>query len=127
MLAMVVDDSRAMRAILRRLLAATGCEVVEADNGRSALDALNTMETIPDLALVDWNMPEVNGLEFIGAVRAQPQLRDITLMMVTTESDPRQIVKAMAAGAHEYIIKPFTADVITDKLSFLGLLNRAAA
>jgi two-component system chemotaxis response regulator CheY len=123
MLAMIVDDSRAMRAILRRLLVPTGCEVVEADNGRSALQALATTETMPDLALVDWNMPEVNGLEFIGAVRAQPQWRDITLMMVTTESDPHQIVRAMAAGAHEYIIKPFTADAIIDKLSLLGLLN----
>jgi two-component system chemotaxis response regulator CheY len=124
---MVIDDSRAMRAILRRLLGSIGCEVIEADNGRSALQTLATMETMPEAALVDWNMPEVNGLEFIGAVRDQPQWRDITLMMVTTESDPKQIVRALAAGAHEYIIKPFTADVITDKLTMLGLLESNAA
>jgi two-component system chemotaxis response regulator CheY len=127
MLVMVIDDSRAMRAILRRLLGSIGCEVIEADNGRSALQTLATMETMPEAALVDWNMPEVNGLEFIGAVRDQPQWRDITLMMVTTESDPKQIVRALAAGAHEYIIKPFTADVITDKLTMLGLLESNAA
>ncbi|OJF13367.1 response regulator [Couchioplanes caeruleus] len=124
---LVVDDSRAMRAILRRLVTSVGYDVVEADNGRSALEALGAMEQPPQAALVDWNMPEMNGLEFIGAVRAQPQWRDIALMMVTTESDPNQIVRALAAGAHEYLIKPFTPEVIRDKLAILGVMETAAA
>ncbi|MEV8509755.1 response regulator [Actinoplanes sp. NPDC051475] len=124
---MVVDDSRAMRAILRRMVTSIGHEVVEADNGRSALEALQAMPEPPQAALVDWNMPEMNGLEFIGAVRAQPQWRDITLIMVTTESDPAQIVRALAAGAHEYIIKPFTPEVIKDKFEMLGVSQKIAA
>ncbi|MEV8503403.1 response regulator [Actinoplanes sp. NPDC051475] len=125
MLVMVVDDSRAMRAILRRIVEAIGCEVVEADNGRTALQALDGMDRLPELVMVDWNMPELNGLELIGAVRARQEWRDITLMMVTTESEQSQIVRALAAGAHEYVIKPFTSDVIAEKLAMLGLLSAA--
>ncbi|MEV4640973.1 response regulator [Actinoplanes sp. NPDC049548] len=125
MLVMVVDDSRAMRAILRRIVEAVGCETMEADNGRTALQALDTADRMPDLVMVDWNMPELNGLEFIGAVRARQEWRDITLMMVTTESEQSQIVRALAAGAHEYVIKPFTSEVIAEKLSMLGLLSAA--
>jgi two-component system chemotaxis response regulator CheY len=71
---------------------------------------------------VDWNMPEMNGLEFVMAVRAEPRLRSMTLMMVTTESEQSQIVRALAAGAHEYVIKPFTPDAIAEKLALLGLV-----
>ncbi len=78
---------------------------------------------MPDLALVDWNMPEMNGLEFVTAVRADERLRGMTLMMVTTESEQSQIVRALAAGAHEYVIKPFTPDAIIDKLTLLGLVT----
>jgi two-component system chemotaxis response regulator CheY len=68
-------------------------------------------------------MPEMNGLEFITAVRADPKYRTMTLMMVTTESEQSQIVRALAAGAHEYVIKPFTPDAIIDKLALLGLVT----
>lgn len=125
MLVMVVDDSRAMRAILRRIVESIGCEVVEADNGRTALQALDGMDRLPELVMVDWNMPELNGLELIGAVRARQEWRDITLMMVTTESEQSQIVRALAAGAHEYVIKPFTSEVIAEKMAMLGLLSAA--
>ncbi len=77
---------------------------------------------VPDLACIDWNMPVMDGLQFVSVVRANPAWRSITLMMVTTESEHGQIVKALAAGAHEYVIKPFTADAIGDKLSLLGLM-----
>jgi two-component system chemotaxis response regulator CheY len=131
MLTMVIDDSRAMRLILKRIVAQLGFEVVEASNGKEAMDYLtSTLEggtEAPGLALVDWNMPEMNGLEFVTAVRAEPRLRSMTLMMVTTESEQSQIVRALAAGAHEYVIKPFTPDAIIDKLALLGLLPNGVA
>jgi two-component system chemotaxis response regulator CheY len=120
--AMVIDDSRAMRMILGRLVGRLGFETVEAADGQAALDLLGAMPEVPDLALVDWNMPVMNGLEFITAVRADPRLREMTLVMVTTESEQSQIVRALAAGAHEYVIKPFTVDAIAEKLALLGLI-----
>ncbi|HVQ95330.1 MAG TPA: response regulator [Mycobacteriales bacterium] len=126
MLAMVIDDSRAMRLILRRIAVQLGFEVVEAGNGREALDLLNATDVVPSFALVDWNMPEMNGLDFVTAVRADQRLRSMTLMMVTTESEQSQIVRALAAGAHEYVIKPFTPDAIEEKLALLGLVPTGA-
>ena len=120
MLAMVIDDSRAMRSILRRIVTELGFDVVEAADGQEALDKMKTGE-LPDLALIDWNMPVLDGLEFVTAVRTHREWRDVTLMMVTTEGEHAQIVRALAAGAHEYVIKPFTPDAIQDKLQILGL------
>ncbi len=120
MLALVIDDSRAMRMILKRILVDLGFEVVEAADGRQALEVV-AAGPLPDLATIDWNMPVMNGLEFVTAVRADRANRAMTLMMVTTESEHGQIVRALAAGAHEYVLKPFTAEAIKDKLSLLGL------
>ena len=119
--AMVIDDSRAMRAILARMLRALGFDVVEAANGQEALDRLQTLRELPVIALVDWNMPVMNGLDFVTKVRAREEWRNIALMMVTTESEYSQIVRALAAGAHEYVIKPFTEDAIAEKLTLLGI------
>ena len=126
MRALVIDDSRAMRMILKRILVDLGFEVVEAADGRQALE-LVAAGPLPDLATIDWNMPVMNGLEFIIEVRKRHEWRSITLMMVTTESEHGQIVRALAAGAHEYVIKPFTADAISDKLALLGLLPQQTA
>jgi two-component system chemotaxis response regulator CheY len=123
---MVIDDSRAMRMILGRIVTPLGFEVVEAANGREALDKLHALGRVPELALVDWNMPVMNGLEFVVEVRADRRFREMTLMMVTTESEHGQIVRALAAGAHEYVIKPFTPDAIVDKLVLLGLVSNGA-
>jgi two-component system chemotaxis response regulator CheY len=125
-LAMVIDDSRAMRGILKRILLPLGFEVREAGNGRDALDQIWNDDLLPQLALIDWNMPEMNGLEFVVAVRKQKHLRQMTLMMVTTESEHGQIVRALAAGAHEYVIKPFTAEAIVEKLAYMGLADLPA-
>jgi len=119
--AIVIDDSSAMRMILRRIVSQFGFEVAEASNGREALEVLAASDTVPDVALVDWNMPEMNGLEFIQAVRADDRYSKLTLLMVTTESEQSQIVRALAAGAHEYLIKPFTPDAVAEKLELLGL------
>jgi two-component system chemotaxis response regulator CheY len=125
--ALVIDDSRAMRLILTRIVQPLGFEVSEAGNGREAMNILEKTEKTPELALIDWNMPEMNGLEFVTAVRADPKYRTMTLMMVTTESEHSQIVRALAAGAHEYVLKPFTPDAITDKLALLGLVTNGAS
>jgi two-component system chemotaxis response regulator CheY len=121
MQALVVDDSRAMRAILTRLLDGLGFDVAQAGDGQEALEVLGG-GVRPDVILVDWNMPVMDGLTFIKQCRAHDDYRDIVLMMVTTESEQAQIVRALAAGAHEYVIKPFTEDVIAEKLALLGLV-----
>ena len=122
MRALVIDDSKAIRIILRRLLAELGFEVVEAADGRQALGRLAELEPRPDLVLVDWNMPEMNGLEFVREVRGSGGNDDVTMVMVTTETESSQVVRALAAGANEYVMKPFTRDVLVDKLSLLGLV-----
>jgi two-component system chemotaxis response regulator CheY len=119
--ALVIDDSRAMRRIVGSILEDFGYETRQAGDGRQALDVLEE-GYLPDLACVDWNMPVMDGLQFVSAVRSNPAYRSVTLMMVTTESETSQIVRALAAGAHEYMIKPFTADAMRDKLALLGLL-----
>lgn len=124
--ALVIDDSRAMRRIVSRILVNLGFTTVEAGDGRAALDILESLaargDALPDLACVDWNMPVMDGLEFICAVRERKDWRNLTMMMVTTESEHGQVVRALAAGAHEYMIKPFTADAFAEKLALLGLL-----
>lgn len=122
MRALVIDDSKAIRIILRRLLDELGFEVVEAADGREALQHLAGTTRPFDVALVDWNMPEMNGLEFVREVRGQGGHEDLTMVMVTTETEAGQVVRALAAGANEYIMKPFSRDVLVDKLSMLGLV-----
>ena len=121
MRALVIDDSRAMRRIVCRTLEGLGFETVEAEHGQDALDRL-AEGPLPDLACIDWNMPVMDGLTFVTEVRARREWRDMTLMMVTTESEHSQIVRALAAGAHEYLIKPFSAEAVRDKLVLLGLV-----
>ncbi len=123
MKALLLDDSKTMRSMLRRIMVDAGFETCEAGDGQEALDVIAASDELPDVALVDWNMPVMDGLQFVTAVRNNPELRRITLVMVTTESEQSQIVRALAAGAHEYMIKPFTADALVDKLTFLGLLS----
>ncbi|WP_052668793.1 response regulator [Nitriliruptor alkaliphilus] len=120
MRAMIVDDSRATRAILGRILQELGFEVVEAADGRQALERLADASPVT-LALVDWNMPVMNGLEFVKAVRQDPTNDGLRLLMVTTESDIDHMVSALEAGADEYAMKPFTAAVIREKLDLLGV------
>ncbi|CCG05735.1 response regulator [Blastococcus saxobsidens] len=125
MRALVIDDSRAMRRIVTSILTGLGYEVRDAGHGREGLDVLDE-GWMPQLVCVDWNMPVMDGLQFVSAVRSNPAWRSVTIMMVTSESEHTQIVRALAAGAHEYVIKPFTADAIRDKLALLGLLPEEA-
>jgi len=110
-----------MRSILRRVLVDLGFEVAEAGNGQEALTHV-LEQGAPDVALVDWNMPVMDGLQFIVELRSRREYRGVTLMMVTTESEHAQMVRALAAGAHEYLVKPFTPDAIAAKLALLGLV-----
>jgi two-component system chemotaxis response regulator CheY len=121
MKALVIDDSRTMRRIVSTVLKDLGYETTEAGDGQAALDVLEGGDTF-DLACIDWNMPVMDGLTFVTKVRENRDWRSLTLMMVTTESEHGQIVRALAAGAHEYLIKPFTPDALRDKLELLGLL-----
>ena len=116
--ALVIDDSSAMRRILSRILKGIGFEISEAKDGQEALACLEQLRK-PDLVLVDWNMPKMNGLEFVCSVRSNPAYNNIRLMMVTTEITMNQVSKALDAGANEYVMKPFTKDVILEKLKLM--------
>ena len=120
MKALVIDDSKAMRSILSRMLQGLGFEVLEASNGREGIERLQANGSV-DLALVDWNMPEMNGLEFIRSVRSLQSYDGVLLMMVTTETEMENVVRALAAGANEYVMKPFTQEIILEKLQIFGM------
>ena len=122
MRAIVVDDSRATRAILRRILSEIGLEVLEAADGREGVELLEADRDV-QVALVDWNMPVMDGLEFVHAVRADPSFDGLVIIMVTTEGDVGHLVTALEAGANEYAMKPFTASVIREKLALLGIAS----
>jgi two-component system chemotaxis response regulator CheY len=119
MRALVVDDSKALRMLMRNILKGLGFEIFEAGHGKEALDRLAAVGNV-DLALVDWNMPEMNGLDFVKAVRSDVTRDDIKIIMVTTETEMPRMVAALEAGANEYLMKPFTKDALIEKLSMVG-------
>ena len=121
MRALIVDDSRAMRSVLGRIVTDVGFEPSFAGNGVEALDRLRELGR-PEFALVDWNMPEMNGYELLQALRADPAYADLPVLMVTSETEMAQVMKALESGANEYVMKPFTADILREKLDMLGLL-----
>ena len=121
--ALIIDDSRAIRRILSATVRELGFEVWEAANGREALERLDEVGAPVRLMLIDWNMPIMNGLEFVLKVRLDDRFQSSLLVMVTTETAVDQMITALDAGANEYIMKPFTKEVIEDKLRILGVLN----
>jgi len=121
--ALVIDDSRTMRRIASELLRQLSFEVAEAENGRLGLDRLRELSA-PTVVLVDWNMPEMDGLQFIRAVRSDPSYQHVLLMMVTTEVDMARVAQALSAGANEYLMKPFTNEMVVEKLALLGVLEQ---
>jgi two-component system chemotaxis response regulator CheY len=120
MRALVVDDSSTMRAILRISLKKKGFEVLEAKNGVDALAVLAKSEPV-EVMLVDWNMPEMNGFDLLSRVRQDHRYDKTKIMMVTTETGMSEMSNALSAGANEYIMKPFTSDIVGEKLQLLGL------
>ncbi len=125
MQAIVIDDSRAMRGILKRVLGHLNFTVREACDGREGLARL-TEAAPPDLALVDWNMPNMNGLELVQAIRQDHRFDAMRIVMVTTEVEMHQVEHALAAGANEYLMKPFTEDGLREKIEMLGIIREAA-
>jgi two-component system chemotaxis response regulator CheY len=121
MRALIVDDSRFMRGFLRGLLGQRGIECEEAADGRSGLGMLHSGRRF-DLALVDWNMPEMNGLEMVQRLRAEG-FSDLKVMMVTTEAENEFIERALDAGANEYLMKPFDGEALSEKMAMLGLVE----
>jgi two-component system chemotaxis response regulator CheY len=120
MRALIVDDSRAMRTILGQFLRSLGFRVVEAGDGSEGLIRLEEMGGA-DVALVDWNMPGMNGIDFVRAVRRQAAYDPMRVMMVTTENELENVALALEEGADEYVMKPFTRSVIAQKLEMMGL------
>ncbi len=120
MRALVIDDSRALRRILCDMLRQLGFDVADAGNGVEGLKRL-TEAGAPDIVLLDWNMPEMNGYEFLCAVRKKDEYQKMPIMMVTTETEAEQITTALTAGANEYVMKPFSKEVIAEKLQLLGV------
>lgn len=113
---LIVDDFSAMREIIRNLLHELGFDnTSEADNGQNALPMLKTGKF--DFLVTDWSMPDMDGLTLLKTVRADEQLGDLPVLMVTAEAKREQIVDAAAAGVNAYIVKPFTAATLEDKIN----------
>jgi two-component system chemotaxis response regulator CheY len=121
MRALIVDDSRFVRGFLRGLLEGKGIACEEAADGQAGIDQLNTGFFF-DLVLLDWNMPVMNGLDMLTQMRAAGYT-DTKVMMVTTEAENDFIVRALDAGADEYLMKPFDDEALTEKLAMLGLVE----
>jgi two-component system chemotaxis response regulator CheY len=121
---LVVDDSRVVRKVARRLLEGFGFAVREAEDGQQALDACR--DALPDLVLLDWNMPVMDGMEFLRAARAEYGPDRPLVMLCTTENTQEKILQALDAGAQDYIMKPFDAEILGGKLEQLGLLRGGA-
>jgi len=124
---LVVDDSRTIRTIIRRILLELGYEVCEAGNGIEALQVIEAERASVELVLADWNMPEMNGFDLLKQLRQDPSLSSLKVVMVTTETEMENMAAALEAGADEYVMKPFTKDILTEKLALVGFAQMARA
>ena len=120
--ALIVDDSRPIRRIETEIMRELGFDTCEACHGKEALERLQSAP-LPDVVLVDWNMPEMDGLEFIKAVRADARFSGLVILMVTTETETDQMLRALSAGADEYLMKPFQKEALIDKLRLVGVVQ----
>jgi two-component system chemotaxis response regulator CheY len=125
--ALIVDDSKTIRVILRRIMMEIGYEICEAANGREALQVMEAEKNSVTVVLADWNMPEVNGFELLQQLRRRSELSAVKIIMVTTEAELGHMASALEAGADEYVMKPFTRDIIRDKLDLVGVLPQVSA
>ena len=118
---LVVDDSRVIRKVARKILEELQFECVEAGDGLEALEACR--KQMPDAILLDWNMPVMNGLDFVKALRREEGGDQPVVVFCTTENDMAHITEALRAGADEYVMKPFDGDIIESKFQQTGLLR----
>lgn len=119
--ALVVDDSRTIRTILAKTLKEIGFEILEAENGREALEVIEAEPTAVPLILLDWDMPEMNGLELLKRLRRAPEFSSTVVVMVTAQTELDHIGEALDAGANEYVMKPFTKDILVGKIELTGI------
>lgn len=117
---LVVDDSEIIRKVARQLLKDMAFETSEAGNGQEALERCN--ERMPDAILLDWHMPVMGGIEFLSSLRMQQNGEKPVVFYCTTENDPIDIARALAAGADEYILKPFDREGVRSKLADMGMV-----
>jgi two-component system, chemotaxis family, chemotaxis protein CheY len=125
MRALIVDDSRFVRSLLRRMLEGRGIECADANDGQAGLDQLHASLQAGspfELALLDWNMPVMDGLEMLKRLRAEG-FAAMKVLMVTTEAENDFIIRALDAGADEYLMKPFDDEALSEKLAMLGLVE----
>jgi two-component system, chemotaxis family, chemotaxis protein CheY len=118
---LVVDDSTVVRKIARRILEEMGFQVVEAEDGEKAMEACKI--AMPEAVLLDWNMPVMDGYEFLGNLRRTPGGDAPKVVFCTTENDINHISRALSAGANEYIMKPFDKDIVSAKFAEVGLIE----
>ena len=123
--ALIVDDSKMTRKILGGVLRELGFEVCEAMNGEDALKVIEAEKASVELVLVDWNMPEMNGLDLVKQLRQDPELATLKLIMVTNETERDLVASALEAGTNEYLMKPFTKDMLREKIDMVGVLPAA--
>ena len=117
---LVVDDSRVVRKVARRILEGHGYKVAEAENGQDALEICR--QALPRCVLLDWNMPVMNGITFLKALRAEFGPNGPTVLFCTTQNEVPYMTAAIEAGAQEYIMKPFDETILVDKFTQVGLL-----
>ncbi|MBL4666175.1 MAG: response regulator [Sneathiella sp.] len=117
---LIVDDSKVVRMVARRILEDLNFEIREAEDGKGALDSC--MNDMPDVILLDWNMPVMNGIEFLRELRSSEGGAEPVVVFCTTENDMAHIREAISAGANEYIMKPFDRAIIEAKFSQVGVL-----
>ncbi len=117
---LVVDDSKVIRMVARKILEELNFEVQEAEDGQAAVEACK--KRMPDGVLLDWNMPVMDGIEFLHELRKMPNVKNVAVVFCTTENDLEHIQQAIAAGADEYIMKPFDSEIIQTKFQQVGLL-----
>ena len=121
-LCLIVDDSRVIRRMAADILKSLGLRTAEAEHGLRAVEFCQKM--VPDMVLLDWNMPEMDGITCLRALRAMPLEPRPLVVMCTTENSVSKIREALEAGADEYIMKPYDREVLLDKLAQLGLAER---
>jgi two-component system chemotaxis response regulator CheY len=117
---LVVDDSSVIRKVARRILEGLEFEITEAENGEKALEACRS--GFPDAVLLDWNMPVMDGYDFLRNLRQMPGGNQPKVVFCTTENDVAHIARALHAGANEYIMKPFDKEIVTAKFQEVGLI-----
>lgn len=123
---LVVDDSRVARVMVGRMMTRLGFEVVDAEDGAQALERLDP-DNVPAAIVTDWNMPVMDGLELARKVRETSPFSQVPILMISSETDPRRVARALMAGVDEYLFKPVTVEMIRERLQIMGVKGLVSA